>query len=102
MFSVIQLSFLILSDYDYINPLQIGALDRKEVNGLNIDNNAVGSSKLSSRVILNGFTTENYLANINFMFYLTFILSLIGIAFYSISYTIINFTSEEIPMTTSL
>lgn len=55
MFGVIQLSFFILSDYDYVNPLLIGVLGRSEVNGININSNNKGSSSISSRVTLNGF-----------------------------------------------
>lgn len=55
MFGVLQLSVLILSDYDYVNPLLIGILGHKEVNGINIDSGTNGSSKISSRVKLNGY-----------------------------------------------
>lgn len=56
MFGVLQLSVLILSDYDYVSPVLIGILGHKEVNGLNIDSGRVGSPKISARVQLNGYT----------------------------------------------
>lgn len=37
MMGTLQLSYILLSDYDYVNPLLVGVLSRKEVNGLNID-----------------------------------------------------------------
>lgn len=61
MFGVLQLSVLILSDYDYVNPLMIGILGHKEVNGLNMDSGRIGSSKISARVKLNGYKNEVFL-----------------------------------------
>lgn len=61
MFGVLQLSVLILSDYDYVNPLLIGILGHKEVNGINIDSGNTGSSKISARVKLNGYINEVFL-----------------------------------------
>ena len=58
MFGVLQLSYFILSDYDFVNPLLLGVLDRKEVNGLNTQSNSPGSASISSRVTLNGHTSE--------------------------------------------
>lgn len=57
MFGVLQLSYFILSDYDYMNPLLLGVLNRKEVNGLNVYSGKTGSPSISSRVILNGHTS---------------------------------------------
>lgn len=86
MFGVMQLSYFILSDYDYINPLLIGVLDRKEVNGPNVSPSSSGSSSISSRVLLNGHSSEVYLANFNVMLYLTFAVCIVGLTMYTITY----------------
>jgi len=43
MFGLVQLSYFIMCDYDYVNPLMLGVLDRKEVNGINVDDGENGS-----------------------------------------------------------
>ena len=90
MFGVLQLSYFILSDYDFVNPLLLGVLDRKEVNGLNTQSSSPGSASISSRVTLNGHTSEIFVANFNIMLYFTFIIGLVGFCLYTATYFFIK------------
>ena len=88
MFGALQVSYLILSDYDYINPVFRQILGRGEVNGLNLARPSQTNPLISNRVVYNGFTSEIFLDNFNFMFYLTLGLVLTGFAMYSVTYMV--------------
>lgn len=57
MFGVMQLSYFVLSDYDNVNPVLSSILNRKEVNGLNIQSSSNTNYHLSARLLGNGFTS---------------------------------------------
>jgi hypothetical protein len=94
MFGLIQLSYFIMCDYDYVNPLMMGVLDRKEVNGINVDDGKTNSPNLSARVRLNGITSERFLSDFNVMFYIMMAIFLIGLVLYVASF-LINKMLEE-------
>ena len=61
MFGTLQLSYLILSDYDYINPVFRQILGRNEVNGISKASGSTGNPLMSYRVVYNGFNSEIFL-----------------------------------------
>lgn len=97
MFGLVQLNYFILSDYDYINPLMIGMLGRKEVNGINVDDKEKGNPAISARVLLNGITSERFLSDFNVMFYLMIAIFLIGLFLYTLSYLLNKYLEQREP-----
>ena len=97
MFGLVQLNYFILSDYDYINPLMIGMLGRKEVNGINVDDKEKGNLAISARVLLNGITSERFLSDFNVMFYLMIAIFLIGLFLYTLSYLLNKYLEQREP-----
>ena len=85
MFGVLQLSYLSLSNYDYVPPALIGVLQRKEVNGLNIEGSS-SSSTLPSRVIANGYASSDFLGNFNIMLLLIAVITITGLVMYLVTY----------------
>jgi cytochrome b subunit of formate dehydrogenase len=95
MFGVLQLSYFSLSNYDYVPPALMGILQRKEVNGLNIQTSSTNDSNIPSRVTSNGYTASDYLTNINIMLLVTFIIAITGLVMYMVTYLINKDSIEQ-------
>ena len=95
MFGVLQLSYLALSDYDYINPVLRGMLNRRQVNGYNVNDGSSGSQSISDRVIFNGYSSQVFLKNYNVMFYLTVAMVVVGLVMYTVTYLMNKDTQTE-------
>jgi branched-subunit amino acid transport protein len=87
MFGVLQLSYFSLANYDYVPPALMGALQRREVNGLNLGSSA-RDSNIPARVNANGFTASDFLSNINVMLFITAVIALVGGVMYMVTYLI--------------
>jgi hypothetical protein len=94
MFGVLQLSYFSLSNYDYVPPALMGILQRKEVNGLNIQTNSASDNNIPSRVTSNGYTASDYLTNINIMLLITAVIAIVGLVMYMVTY-LMNTESSE-------
>jgi hypothetical protein len=94
MFGVLQLSYFSLANYDYVPPALMGALQRKEVNGLNVGSSA-NDANIPSRVNANGFTASDFLSNINVMLFITAAIALVGGVMYMVTYLINKDSIDE-------
>lgn len=88
MFGVLQLSYFSLSNYDYVPPALMGVLQRKEVNGLNIQTSSANDNNMPSRVTSNGYTVSDFLTNINIMLLITAVIAITGLVMYMVTYLI--------------
>jgi hypothetical protein len=87
MFGVLQLSYFVLGNYDYVPSALLGALRRSEVNGLNL-NSGTEEESLPSRVSSNGVTASDFLSNINIMLVITVGIAIAGGVMYLVTYII--------------
>lgn len=95
MFGVLQLSYFSLSNYDYVPPALMGLLQRKEVNGLNIQPSSPNDNNIPSRVSANGYSQSDYLANINIMLLVTSVIAIVGMVMYMVTYLINKDSIDE-------
>ena len=95
MFGVLQLSYFSLSNYDYVPPALMGILQRKEVNGLNIQTSSASDNNIPSRVTSNGYTASDYLTNINIMLLTTAVIAIVGLVMYMVTYLINKDSIDE-------
>jgi hypothetical protein len=95
MFGVLQLSYFSLSNYDYVPPALMGVLQRKEVNGLNIQTNSASDNNIPSRVSSNGYIASDYLTNINIMLLITAAIATVGLVMYMVTYLLNKESSEQ-------
>lgn len=94
MFGVLQLSYFALGNYDYVPSAFIGALQRSEVNGLNL-NGGTKEESIPSRVSSNGITASDFLSNINIMLLITVAIAITGGIMYMATYIINKDTIDE-------